>query len=475
MRNQEAMTLDQQHPRGPTALEQWAAVWVRPRNWPFRLKLGLVSLALGLAPLLIAGAVLPSIVSGAAFRLAMAVLVVLTVLAALLATRALAQPLMRLARALDAVRAGDFDVRVNLNQVDEVGQIAATVDMLAGRTQRLVMDLDSQRLDLENGIIQLFTELAEAASGDLTVRPTLSEGSLGAVADSVNILLERFNATVKGIQATAAAVTAGTSAMAGTILRVSQESQKQAAQLTNGAAALTEMAASAQSVSERTRAATDVAAEAVTAVDSGNRAVTYAREAAKRTADTSKKAVRQVKSLGESAQLMGNALLLVQRNTEELHLIAGNASIEAARYAESGGVFRTVADSIEQLAQQSQVALRQIQSVIENTQRETSRVVAAIEEVTGEASTVARVVNLAGENFDTINHVVQRLADLNIFIASASEQQARMAADVAEVIGALNQVSVQTSMNTAASAEAAVHLRQLTEQLNDSVATLKVS
>jgi methyl-accepting chemotaxis protein len=172
---------------------------------------------------------------------------------------------------------------------------------------------------------------------------------------------------------------------------------------------------------------------------------------------------------------MGNALLLVQHNTEELHLIAGNASIEAARYAENGGVFRTVADSIEQLAQQSSVALRQIQSVVENTQRETSRVVSAIEDVTNEVGTVAKAVNLAGENFDTINHVVQRLADLNIFIASASEQQAGMAADVAEMIGTLNQVSEQTSRNTAASVEDAVRLRALTETLNDSVATLKVS
>ncbi len=373
------------------------------------------------------------------------------------------------------LRRGDFDLRLNPTQGDEVGQIAAIVDLLSARMQSLVTNLDNQRAELENGIIQLFTELAEAASGDLTVRPTLSEGSLGAVADSVNILLERFNATVKGIQATASAVSSGTSAMAATVLRVSQESQRQAAELTAGADAIAEMATSAQAVSERTRAATGVAAEAVVAVESGNKAVTYAREAAKRTSDTSKKAVRQVKSLGESAQLMGNALLLVQRNTEELHLIAGNASIEAARYAESSGVFRTVADSIEQLAQHSQVALRPIQSVIENTQRETSRVVAAIEEVTGEAITVARAVNLAGENFDTINRVVQRLADLNIFIASASEQQARMAANVAGEIGALNQVSMQTSRNTAASAEAAVRLRQLTEELNDSVATLKVS
>jgi methyl-accepting chemotaxis protein len=88
---------------------------------------------------------------------------------------------------------------------------------------------------------------------------------------------------------------------------------------------------------------------------------------------------------------------------------------------------------------------------------------------------VARAVNLAGENFDTINLVVQHLADLNVFIAGSSEQQALMAANVAGMIGTLNQISVQTSRHTATSADDAVRLRQLTEQLNDSVATLKVT
>ena len=134
----------------------------------------------------------------------------------------------RLARAMVSIRAGNFSTRVGLRGRDEIGQIAATVDMLVARTQMLVNDLDNQRLELENGIIQLFTELAEAASGDLTVRPTMSEGSLGAVADSVGILLERFNATVKRIQATACAVSTGTSQVAATVLRVSQEAQRQA-------------------------------------------------------------------------------------------------------------------------------------------------------------------------------------------------------------------------------------------------------
>jgi methyl-accepting chemotaxis protein len=408
-------------------------------------------------------------------RALLALLAAATVAAALWLTRSLDRPLRSVAQTLALVRAGNFGARTDIRQQDEIGQIAANVDVLTTRTQALVAHLESQRADLENGIIQLFTELSEAASGDLTVRPTLSEGSLGAVADSVSVLLDRFKSTVKRIKTTAEAVSSSTSAMTTTVAQVSQEARQQAEQLAGSAQAIAEVAESAESVSRRTRAATDVAGEAVAAVTSGTKAVSFARDAVRRTTETSRKAAREVKSLGESAQLMGSALLLVQHNTEELHMIAGNASIEAARYAESGGIFRTVADSIEQLAQQSQEALGQIQTVIENTQRETSRVVAAIEDVTGEVANLATVVNLAGENFDTIDHVVQRLADLNVFIAGASKQQAGMAVKVAGMIGALNQVSLQTSRHMASSAEDAAHLRELTEQLNDSVATLKVS
>jgi len=84
-------------------------------------------------------------------------------------------------------------------------------------------------------------------------------------------------------------------------------------------------------------------------------------------------------------------------------------------------------------------------------------------------------VRTAAEAFGAVDGVVHDLADLNKFIASASAEQARQAAELVAMMGALNGISVQTSRNTAASAEAAVRLRRLTDRLNDSVATLKVS
>jgi methyl-accepting chemotaxis protein len=158
-----------------------------------------------------------------------------------------------------------------------------------------------------------------------------------------------------------------------------------------------------------------------------------------------------------------------------LHIVAGNASIEAARHSDQGGVFRSVADSIEALAEQSQVALRQIQDVIERNQQETVGVVEAIEDVTAQVTSGVRAVHSAADAFNVVDGVVHELADLNVFIASASSEQARHAADLALMLGTLNGISIETSRNTAASAAAAAELRQLTDQLNNSVATLKVS
>jgi methyl-accepting chemotaxis protein len=172
--------------------------------------------------------------------------------------------------------------------------------------------------------------------------------------------------------------------------------------------------------------------------------------------------------------LMSQALTLVQRNTEELHIMAGNASIEAARHAEHGSIFRAVADGIEAVAEQSQLALRQIQDVIERNQRETVGVVEAIEDVTAHVVVGARTIHQASDAFGVVEGVVRELADLNAFIASASAAQALQAVEVASMMGTLNTISVETSRSTATSAEATVRLRQLTDQLNGSVATLKV-
>jgi len=437
--------------------------------WPLRVKLTAALVLIGVLP-----TILTLYIGRLPLWMALPPIVVVVLLTTVLARRLMA-PIVALERTIARVQAGDLTARAHLPRHDEIGEIGAAFDALTARAQTSIDDLEGQRLELENGIIKLFMELSEAANGDLTVRPTLSEGSLGAVADSVAVLLRRFSAIVHSIQETAREVSGGTQRMATTVQQVSHEAHEQAAALARGATTIDALAASAATVSGRTQSAMVVATHALDAVRDGHNAVRTVHEAMNGFRDTTRRATRTVKSLGESAQLMSQALMLVQRNTEELHIVAGNASIEAARHADSGGIFRAMADSIEALAEQSQLALRQIQDVVERNRGETVGVIEAIEDIAARVTANTDVVRTAAEAFGAVDGVVHDLADLNKFIASASAEQARQAAELVAMMGALNGISVQTSRNTAASAEAAVRLRRLTDRLNDSVATLKVS
>ena len=443
--------------------------YVRLRRWTLRAKLAAALALMGVLPTL-----LTMYVGRLAWWMALPAFLITALMATLL-IRLLMAPIMGLKATIERVQAGDYTARASIEQRDEIGDIAAAFDAMTERAQTLIDELESQRLDLENGIIQLFTELSQAANGDLTVRPSTGEGSLGAVADSVGVLLKRFSSIVHDIKDTASQVSDGTMDMANTVQEVSQQANKQASALTQSAQAIGDLASSASSVSQRTQSAMKVSGRALDAVRSGHDAVAGAHQAMGVIRDTTRRATRKVKGLGESAQLMSQALIFVQRNAEELHIVAGNASIEAARHSDQGGVFRSVADSIEALAEQSQIALRQIQDVIERNQQETVGVVEAIEDVTAQVTSGVRAVHSAADAFHVVDGVVHELADLNVFIASASSEQARHAADLALMLGTLNGISIETSRNTAASAEAAAALRQLTDQLNSSVATLKVS
>ncbi len=229
-------------------------------------------------------------------------------------------------------------------------------------------------------------------------------------------------------------------AMIRLISRVGQSAdsmRQQAATASQSMRRMETMAVSASSVSENTTAAASVASDAVFTVEAGQAALGKAQEAIITIRETTLRAARQVQVLGESAQFVRQAVVHVQDNADELHLIAGNASIEASRHPHSAGFFRSVADEIEQLAQQSQVALAEIQEAIEANRQETGRVVSVIEDVVVQVGRGADAVGAAGDALQTIEQVVGRLATLNRDSARVSQEQARDASAVAEGMDAL--------------------------------------
>src|SRR5262249_6215551 len=144
----------------------------RVRLWTLRMKLTAALTATGLVPSLLI------IYVGHITWWALVPAVAITLFFTITLSRYIMTPILRLRATAQRVQAGDFRARSNIELSDEIGDIACAIDAITEHALTLINELESQRLELENRIIQLFTELSQAANGDLTVRPTTSEGSL---------------------------------------------------------------------------------------------------------------------------------------------------------------------------------------------------------------------------------------------------------------------------------------------------------
>ena len=143
-----------------------------------------------------------------------------------------------------------------------------------------------------------------------------------------------------------------------------------------------------------------------------------------------------VTNLGKRSKEIGEIVETIAGIAGQTNLLALNAAIEAARAGEQGRGFAVVADEVRRLAEQSHDAAKHITLLIGSIQSETDMAVQTMNKGTDEVEAGTKVMNLAGQAFESI---VSLTGDVSARIQDIAGSAQKMAGGSKQVVGAVRE------------------------------------
>ncbi|MBV6288851.1 methyl-accepting chemotaxis protein [Pseudomonas sp. MAFF 301350] len=153
-------------------------------------------------------------------------------------------------------------------------------------------------------------------------------------------------------------------------------------------------------------------------------------------------------AVGELAQEVASideVLAVIRSISEQTNLLALNAAIEAARAGEMGRGFAVVADEVRTLAQRTQVSTDEVQTMIQRLKQGAGTAVASMQ--AGQAATGTGVASSqrTGASLTTITGQVEHISDLNLQVATATEQQSAVTEEINRNVQGISDLARQTA------------------------------
>lgn len=336
-----------------------------------------------------------------------------------------------------------------------------------------------------NPISRLTGVAQEIASGNL-VEASRSLAAIGrsnrSEKDETGALLAAFRGMIRDLTALLGQVQRSGTQVSSSSTQIAASSKEMEATVSQQAAATDQVTVASKEISTTASTLADTVNEVTTAATetadlaaSGQNGVADMERSMQGVLKGTESVSQRLEEIKENALNIRSIVSTMTKVADQTNLLSLNAAIEAEKAGEYGLGFSVVASEIRRLADQTSVAVLDIEDMVARMTASVSAGAAEMDAFSQDVLTAVRDINEIGRQLDGIMERVRSLPPRFLSVSEGMETQSQSAGRISETMEALNMTAQHTLEALKEFNLSADYLREAAHTLQEAVSRFKVN